>query len=334
MSTSRLFCALLLLAPSVAGAQTIATTVSRSDTPCSNDADEVRRAALIGFMQYETSQVIPVIEKLLDRRDECSVGLRRQAVELLARSREPERVDVMLRVARTDPSPTVRRQAVQALAQVNTDQSTALLDSIANNSADTDLVESAMRGLAQQTSPPARAALRRIAEKTTVPVEVRERAVSYLGSNRRTPEDVQYLRDLFGKTSGPQLRYAILRSVGSQRSPETMAWLLGIARDKTQEIELRQVALRTAGQYSTSGNSMGLEIKDLVALYDEFAHQPDMQEQLLDALAQRPESAATDKLFQVASSGENVKLRRIAVQRLGQRRDPRVRQFLLDIVSK
>jgi hypothetical protein len=59
-----------------------------------------------------------------------------------------------------------------------------------------------------------------------------------------------------------------------------------------------------------------------------------MQEQLLDVLAQRPESAATDKLIQIASDEGNTTLRRRAVQRLGQRRDPRVRQFLLDMVNK
>jgi HEAT repeat protein len=334
MSTSRLLCALLALAPTVASAQILVSTASRGETPCSNDVDEVRRAALVGLMQMETGQVLPVIEKLLERRDECSAGLRRQAVELLARSREPERVDVLLRVARTDPSGSVRRQAVQALAQANTERSTVLLDSIAINATDSDLSEAALRGLAQQANPAARLALRRVAEQTTLPIETRERAVTYLGSSRRTPEDVEYLKAFYGKTSSPQLREAILRGVGAQRSAESMAWLLSIARDRNQEIELRQVALRNAGQYSSSGTSMGLDIKDLVALYDEFAHQPDMQEQLLDVLAQRPESAATDKLLKIASEGENVQLRRRAVQRLGQRHDPRVRQFLLDIVNK
>jgi len=325
MPSSRILCALLLLAPVVAGAQSAV---------CSNDADEIRRAALIGIMQMESSQVIPVIEKLLERRDECSVSLRKQAVELLARSRDPERVEIMLRVARSDPSSTVRRQAVQSIAQTNTERSAVLLDSIFFNATDTDVAEIALRGLAQQTSPTARTALRRIAESTTLATELRVKAVSQIGSSRRTAEDVQYLRDLYGKTTSPQLREGILRGVSYQRTTESMNWLLGVARDRNSEIELRQVALRSAGQYSEKGNSAGLEIKDLLALYDEFKTQPEMQEQLLDILAQRPESAATDKLLQIAGDGENMVLRRRAVQRLSQRRDPRVRQFLLDIVSR
>ncbi|MDB4893690.1 MAG: hypothetical protein JWL61_5545 [Gemmatimonadetes bacterium] len=320
-----MLCALLLFAPVIAGAQSAV---------CSNDADEVRRAALIGIMQMESSQVLPVVEKLLERRDECSVSLRRQAVELLARSREPERIEIMLRVARTDPSGAVRRQAVQSIAQVNNDRSAALLDSIFFNATDTDVAEIALRGLAQQTSPAARTALRRIAESTTLATELRVRAVNQIGSSRRSPEDIQYLKDLYGKTTSPQLREGILRGVSYQRSPESMTWLLGVARDRNSEIELRQVALRSAGQYWDKGNSVGLEIKDLLALYDEFKSQPDMQEQMLDILAQRPESAATDKLLQIAGEGENLTLRRRAIQRLAQRRDPRVRQFLLDIVSR
>jgi HEAT repeat protein len=328
MSTSRILGALLLLAPAVAGAQAVAAAAT-----CSPDADEIRRAALNSIMQSESSQVLPVLEKLLERRDECSISLRRQAVELLARSREPERVELMLRVARTDPSGIVRRQAVQSLAQVNTDRSTALLDSIFTHATDSDVAELALRGLAQQSSPAARASLRRIAESAALPTDQRVRAVSYLGSSRRMPEDVQYLMDLYGKTSGPELRQAIVRGLAYQRTPESMSWLMGIARDRNQEIELRQVALRNAVQSSNNGSN-GLEIKDLLAIYDEFAHQPDMQEQLLDVLAQRPESAATDKLIQIASDEGNVTLRRRAVQRLGQRHDPRVRQFLLDMVNK
>ena len=325
MSHSRLLCALLLLAPVVSSAQSAV---------CSNDADEVRRAALIGIMQMESSQVLPVIEKLLERRDECSVQLRRQAVELLSRSREPERLDIMLKVARTDPSGTVRRQAVLSIAQVNSERSTTVLDSIFFNATDTDVAEIALRGLAQQNSPAARTALKKIAESTTLATELRIRAVNQIGSGRRTPEDVQYLKDLYGKTTSQQLREGILRSVANQRSTESMNWLLGVARDKNAEIELRQVALRSAGQASPKDNSAGLEIKDLLALYDEFAHQPEMQEQLLDVLSQRPESAATEKLIQIASDSGNVTLRRRAIQRLGQRRDPRVRDFLLGIVSR
>jgi len=325
MPSSRILCALLLLAPVVSGAQSAV---------CSNDADEVRRAALIGIMQMESSQIIPVIDKLLERKDECSVSLRRQAVELLGRSREPERLEIMLRVARTDPSGVVRRQAVQSIAQVNTERSAALLDSIFFNATDTDVAEIALRGLAQQTSPAARIALRRVAESTTLATELRVKAVNQIGSSRRSPDDIQYLKDLYGKTSSQQLREGILRGVSYQRTGESMNWLLGVARDKNSEIELRQVALRSAGQYSDKGSSFGLEIKDLLALYDEFAHQPEMQEQLLDVLAQRPESAATDKLLQIAGDEGNMTLRRRAIQRLTQRRDPRVRQFLLDIVSR
>ncbi|MEO5818185.1 MAG: HEAT repeat domain-containing protein [Gemmatimonadaceae bacterium] len=325
MSSSRILCALLLLAPAVSSAQS---------TACSNDADDVRRAALVGIMQMESSQILPVLEKLLERRDDCSVSLRRQAVELLARTREPERLDIMVRVARTDPSGVVRRQAVQSIAQVNTERSAALLDSIFASATDTDVSEMALRGLAQQTSPAARTALRRIAESTTLTTEIRVRAVNQIGSGRRTPEDIQYLKDLYGKTTSQQLREGILRSVSYQRSTESLNWLLGVARDRNSEIELRQVALRSAGQYWDRGNSAGLEVKDLLALYDEFKSQPEMQDQMLDVLAQRPESAATDKLIQIASDGENMQLRRRAIQRLAQRRDPRVRQFLLDVVSR
>ena len=41
-----------------------------------------------------------------------------------------------------------------------------------------------------------------------------------------------------------------------------MTWLVGVARDRNSEIELRQVALRSAGQYWDRGNGAGLEVKE------------------------------------------------------------------------
>jgi HEAT repeat protein len=331
MSTARFVGALVLCANVAAGAQ--------SDSRCSADAEDLRLSALGSIAQMEPDQIMPVLQKILERRDECSITLRRRVVEMVARSRDPQKVDVLLRVARGDASDVIRRQAVQSLSQVNSDRTAAALDSIFANSTSIEMQDAALQGLSRQTSPSGRVTLRRVAESSTLPIEVRGRAVSYLGSGRRTTDDQSYLMALFGKTTSPELRESIMRAAANPRTPETTQWLLGIARDKNQEIELRRSAVRTVGQSIPSAESLrsstsGLELKDLLALYDEFKGQPEMQAQLLDVYTQRSEVAATDKILQIASAEPNIDLRRRAVSRLGQRRDPRVTQFLIDIVNK
>ena len=105
------------------------------------------------------------------------------------------------------------------------------------------------------------------------------------------------------------------------------AWLLGVARDKQQETEVRKQALHYAGQ-------TGVELRDLLPMYEEMNGQPEMQDQMLYVYQQRKEAEATDKLLQIAKTEKNPELRRSAIRWLGTRKDPRVKQFLLDLISQ
>jgi HEAT repeat protein len=294
---------------------------------CPTDDDEMRMTALQGIVQLDPDQVLPVLQRLLARTDSCSVGLRRRAVYMIAQTREEERADILLRVASTDPSTEVRREAVRWLSQVNTERAARALDSILFNTSDADIRDKALYALSQHRSPVARQALRRFAEQSTVPTDLRVRAVYYIGNGRRSGDESDYLRGLFGKTASPELREAIVVAVANQKTPDRTAWLLGVARDRSQELEPRKRALFYAGQ-------SGVELKELLPLYDEMAGQKELQDQMLLVYAQRREPEATDKLIQVARAEKVPELRKRAIFWLGQRKDPRAKQFLLEILNQ
>ena len=299
----------------------------QSENRCPTDDDDMRLAALAGIVQLDPDQVLPVLQKLLARRDECSISLRRRAVYMVAQTKEEERADILLSVARTDPSLEVRREAVQYLARVNTERAAKALDSILINATDAEIRERALSALSQHTSPTARIALRRFAEQPTVPTELRVRAVTYMANGSKSGDESEYLRTLFNKTASPDIREAIIRAIAIQKTPDRTAWLLGIARDKRHEIEVRKQALFYAGHSNP-------ELKDLLPLYEEFAGQPEMQDQMLYVYQQRKEAEATDKLLQIAKTEKNPELRKSAIRWLGTRKDPRVKQFLLDLISQ
>jgi HEAT repeat protein len=306
----------------VVGAQTLS-----NEKRCPTEDDDMRLAALTGLVQLDADQVLPVLQKLLQRRDDCSVSLRRRAVYMVAQTKEEERSDILLRVASTDPSPEVRREAVAWLSQVNTERAARALDSILFNATDADIRDKALYALAQHRSPSARLALRRYAETTSVPTELRARAIYYIGQGRRNGDESEYLRGLFWKTASPELRESVIQAVANQKTPDRTTWLLGVAKDKNQELEPRKKALFYAGQ-------SGVELKELLPLYDELAGQSEMQEQMLYVYMQRKEPEATDKLLQIARTEKNSELRKKAIFWLGQRKDPRVKQFLLDLVNQ
>jgi HEAT repeat protein len=301
--------------------------ILRNEKRCPTEDDEMRMTALRGLIQQDPDQVLPVLQKVLERRDDCSVGLRRQAVYLLAQTKEEERADILLRVASTDPSMNVRRDAVQWLSQVNTERAARALDSILFNTTDADLRDKSLYALSQHRSPTARLAIRRFAEMSTVPTDLRVRAVYYIGQGRRNGDESDYLRGLFAKTASPEIREAIIRAVANQKTPDRTAWLLGVALDRNQELEPRKKAL----YYASQG---GAELKELLPLYDALAGQTEMQDQLLYVYSQRREAEATDKLLQVAKTEKNSELRKKAIYSLAQRKDPRVKQFLMDLLNQ
>ena len=55
---------------------------------------------------------------------------------------------------------------------------------------------------------------------------------------------------------------------------------------------------------------------------------------MLYVYAQRKETEVTDKLLAIAKTEKNPELRRKAISWLTQRKDPRVKQFLLDLLSQ
>jgi HEAT repeat protein len=312
----------------------------QSENRCPTDDDEARVLALQGLMQLDPDQVLPVLQKVLERKDECSIRLRARAVNMVAQTKEEERADILLRVASTDPSAEVRREAVQWLSSVNTERAAKALDSILFNAIDADTRERALSALSQHRNPSARVSLRKFAEQSNIPTDQRVHAVYYL-AQRRTGEESDFLRGLYNKTASPEIREAIIQAVSSQRTTDRIPWLLGIARDKGQEIELRKKAIYYAGQASaapgtssSSGPTYAVDLKDLLPMYDEFNGQQEMQEQMLYVYAQRRETEATDKLLAIAKAEKNPELRKKAISWLTQRKDPRVKQFLLDLLSQ
>ena len=59
-----------------------------------------------------------------------------------------------------------------------------------------------------------------------------------------------------------------------------------------------------------------------------------MREQLIFVYSQRHEPAMVDKLFDIAKNEKDPELRKKAIFWLGQSRDPRVQQFLLDLINR
>ena len=289
-----------------------------------DDDDDPRVAALNALLHMDADRAVPILRQVLARRDACSVGLRRKAVFLLSQKRTSETEGALMAVASNDPDREVRKQAVFWMGQLNSERSTAALDSVLRRATDPAIREQAVFALSQQSSERAAQILRGVAEDTSFTFEVREKAIFWLGQ-RRSTESAQFLRGLFDRTRSDELREKILFSLSQMKGVGSDKWLLEIAGEKKYGTEVRKQAIFSASQARAP-------IPDMAALYDRLDERR-LREQLIFALTQYNETAAVDKLIAIAKTEKDPELRKKAIFWLGQSRDPRVQQLLLDIIN-
>jgi HEAT repeat protein len=308
-----------------AGADTTHVTVHVTMAACPSDEDDPRVAALNALMQMDAANAVPILRQVLAKRDSCSVGLRRRAVFVLSQKRTAETEDALLAVARNDPDADVREQAVFWLSQVGSEKAVTALDSILRTSTDAELREKALFALSQIRSSRAGEILRNFAGRDDAPEDTREKAVFWLGQ-QRGPDNAAFLRDLYGRVTSADLKERILFSLSQMHSAENTRWLMDLALNPNENVDLRKKALFWAGQ-------TGAGIGDLVRLYDRTSDR-EMKDQLIFVYSQRHESQALDKLIDIARHETDRDLRKKAVFWLGQSHDPRAAQVLLEIINQ
>lgn len=293
---------------------------------CPEEEDDVRIAAINGLMQMDAERAMPILKKVLARGGACSAELRRKAVFVVSQQRSEEAADILLNAAQNDPDGEVRQQAVFWLGQVRDDRAVDMLSQILTKSNDQELKEKALFALSQHRSPRAAGLLREYAQGANVSSSLREKAIFWIGQ-RPSQENADFLKNLYGRLEEQELKEKVIFSLSQQRGMGNDKWLMDIALNDGEDIELRKKALFWAGQ------NREVSLDQLVSLYDRMKDR-EMREQMIFVYSQRRETPAVDKLMSIAKSDPDRELRKKAVFWLSQSRDPRAAQFLLEIIEQ
>jgi HEAT repeat protein len=306
------------------------TTRGGDDVDEDND-DDLRIAALNSLLQMNAEQAMPILRQVLAKRDACSASLRAKAVFLVSQKRTPDTEDILLDVVRNDPSAGVRKKAVFWLGQVNSDRAAQALEKLLTSSGTSEeLREEAVFALMQQRTERGEAAVRAIAQDDESPAGLREKAVFWLGQNR-SAVNASFLRGLFthlASTRGERneaVAQKILFSLSQMRGEGNDRWLMEVAADPKYTVETRKQAIFSAGQ-------IRVPTSELTALYDKLTDR-ELKGQLIWVLSDRHDTAAMDRLIEIAKRDPDPEMRKKAIFWLGQSHDPRVKQLLLDIIN-
>jgi HEAT repeat protein len=135
------------------------------------------------------------------------------------------------------------------------------------------------------------------------------------------------LRDLFKRVRSSELKDKIIFSLSQQHGTGSEQWLLDIANDQSESIEVRKQALFWAAQ------NKSVSLDRLAQLYDR-TNDTEIKEQLIFGFSQRNSREAVDKLMSIARSDKDKEMKKKAIFWLGQSRDPRVLDFLAELIGK
>lgn len=295
---------------------------------CEDVITDERIEALNALLQMNADQALPILKRVLERRDRCSEYLRRKAVFLVAQKRSDEAVDILVNAARTDPDATTRSEAVFWLSQTRSERAVEVLEQIlVKDAPDEELQKRAIFSLSQTKSPRAGQILRDFVQRPDAPQALRAEAIFWIGQ-QRSAENAAFLKELFPTLTDDESREKVIFSIAQQRDAANARWLLERAKDRQLSPDLRKSALFW-------GSQAGATVADLSAIYDSSADDKELRNQVIFGLSQRRgDSAAIDKLLDIARKEEDRELRRQALFWLSQSKDPRAAAILEEIINK
>jgi HEAT repeat protein len=341
---TRLYAALAARGDAQAAAALRASTAAGQS--CDREEMEVRAEALNALAQLDAPEARPTLKRVLARRDECSTTLRRRAVYILSRNGTDESVADLIEVAKNDPDPGVRSDAIMLIARSPGAATVKTLEQLFNESSDERVRQAALSALRARGGPEAKRVLRSYIEKAELSDRVRAEAILQLASawsggemwvstaqraaaahpSAGDEEDAAFLRGLYPKSESRTVKEAIISAVARMGGSTNEQWLLGIAKNREEEIGLRRASL---SRIKTSS----LSIEELGKLFDALSER-ELRYAVVSQLASRDDPAAVDKLIEIVRSGTDPQVRRQALAALTRKNDPRTTKLLLELIEK
>ena len=292
----------------------------------------VSRDALLPAVLADSVDVTPRLLALA-RNQNAARETRRSAISWLGRPLDSrgravkDVADALVQIARDDDdNESVRQQALRTLARLEHGAGTSALMELARDAQKAWMAREALSALTSSGDPRARQYLRDVVRRAELPDEVLAAGIRGVGGEYANGEDIKLLRDSYAKFPGEKSRESAMSTIAQFGGSENVRWLLGLARDANQPIQMRRRAVQHAYRGGTS-------LSEIIKVYDETTD-TQLKDAVIAALVESGEKQATDKLMQIARSDDSPSMRRKAVNMLSRSSDERVKRFLSELVER
>ena len=294
---------------------------------CDQEDLMVRVEALNALSQMDAAAALPILRRVLERKDDCLVELRRRAVFMLARRADAEGTSILISTAKYDPNAQVRAEAVSYLPRMPGDAGLSALEDILRKEDDERIQRTAVRALMSSDNPRARTSLRGLLERRDANEGLRLQVLEAYSRDRGNTDDGSYLRALYNRTDSERMKLAIIGALARIGGRDNQDWLAGLVRNTGESSQVRSAALQRVSR------SADVSVGEIGRMYD-AADSRSMREQLLSALASRKEPEATEKLIDIARNSTDLEMRRQAIGYLSRKNDPRATKLLMELIEK
>lgn len=222
-----------------------------------------------------------------------------------------------------DETTPIRQQAVSVLARSER-ADLAALTRMANGT-DTWLRQAAVQALANSGDPRAREFLRNAFADPALPEALRASVIRGLGREYATGRDVELLRSRYSSLSATS-KQAVLSVLAEQGGAANLQWLLGVATSAEETPELRAHAIEAVQKAGATAAQLG-------RLYDQALDRRG-KEAAVNGLFRNGDRQSVDRLIQIGKNETDVSVRKSVINRLARLEDPKVKEFLKELVGE
>ena len=190
---------------------------------CDREEMQVKIEAMSALSQMDPTAALPIIRRVLDKKDECTDELRQRAVFMLGRRGDAEAATLLATAAKSDPSMSVRIEAINWLPKLQGDAGVDMLEELLRTEQDEHIQRSVVRTLTSSDNAKARSSMRALIDRKDAPISLRVEAINSFNSDRATTDDAAYLRSLYGRADNDRIKEAIIGALGRIGGPENDA---------------------------------------------------------------------------------------------------------------
>jgi HEAT repeat protein len=293
-----------------------------------NQTDKVTRKKAVFWIgqNARTEQAIRCLESVA--LEDSDAEIRKTALLALSHAPDGRGLKAVIKIGGTAKDAGTRKEAVFWLGQrAKSAEIIQFLETAALKDADSEVRHAALHALSHAPEGRGVEALKKVAE-TSGDNEIRRRAVFWLGQRTKSEDVIQFLENIILRDTDAEIRKTALLALSQARDGRCVKALMKIG-GSAKDADTREQAIFWLGQQAKS--------EEVIQFLEKIVREDsdrEVRKKALTALVHAHQNLGVPALINLAKTHPDNTIRREAIFWLGQSKDPRATEALVEIVNE